>query len=100
MRWLRRLADHGHGTGLIFARTETSWFVEQVWHRATALLFLDGRVHFHHADGTRAAANAGAPSVLVAYGPEDADRLAACGLRGSFVRAWSSRSRSPRDEAS
>src|ERR1035437_5950950 len=28
VKWLTRLADHGNGTALIFARTETSWFVE------------------------------------------------------------------------
>lgn len=83
--WLNRLSQHGHGTALIFARTETAGFVEQVWQKADALLFLHGRLHFHHADGTRAAANAGAPSVLVAYGAEDSHRLAQATLAGSFV---------------
>ena len=86
VKWLRKLADHGTGTALVFARTETSWFVETVWERATAVLFLHGRLHFHYADGTRAAANAGAPSCLVAYGRRDADILAECGLTGTFVR--------------
>lgn len=85
-KWLRKLADHGTGTALVFARTETSWFVESVWERATAVLFLHGRLHFHHADGTRAVANAGAPSCLVAYGEKDADILSECGLAGTFVR--------------
>lgn len=85
-RWLAKLADHGTGIALIFARTETSWFIEHIWNRATALLFLHGRVHFHHADGTRAAANAGAPSVLVAYGPAAAHQLAKASLPGTFVR--------------
>jgi hypothetical protein len=83
--WLARLADHGHGTALIFARTETRVFHAQVWRRATALLFLEGRLHFHYADGRRAAANAGAPSVLVAYGAPDAERLATCGIEGAYV---------------
>lgn len=84
--WLDRLASHGTGTALIFARTETAGFVEQVWNKADALLFLHGRLHFHYPDGKRAAANSGAPSVLVAYGNGDADRLAAASLPGSFVR--------------
>lgn len=83
--WLRRLADHGRGTSLIFARTETSAFHRQVWARASGLLFLSGRLHFHHADGTRAKANAGAPSVLCAYGQDDMDALAASELEGAFV---------------
>lgn len=87
-RWIARLAEHGHGTALLFARTETSWFVSQVWERASALLFLHGRINFHRADGVRAEWNGGAPSVLVAYGDGDADRLAAAGLPGTYVRDW------------
>ena len=85
-RWLDKLAAHGSGTALIFARTETAGFVEQVWRKADALLFLHGRLHFHHADGARARANSGAPSVLVAYGREDAEALMEADLPGSFVR--------------
>ncbi|WP_280794338.1 DNA N-6-adenine-methyltransferase [Aurantimicrobium minutum] len=48
--FLKRLADHGTGTALIFARTETRVFFEQVWQRATALLFVRGRIKFLRAD--------------------------------------------------
>ena len=85
-KWLDKLAEHGSGTALIFARTETAGFVEQVWRKAAALLFLHGRLHFHHADGTRAKANSGAPSVLVAYGSADADALMIADLPGSYFR--------------
>lgn len=84
--WMRRIADHGEGTALIFARTETAIFFETVWKRATALLFLEGRLYFHHVDGTRAAANAGAPSVLIAYGQRDAEILDQSTLAGHFIR--------------
>lgn len=83
--WLRKLADHNRGTALIFARTETAAFEREVWNRASGLLFLYGRLHFHHLDGTRAKANSGAPSVLCAYGQDDMDRLAASALPGSFI---------------
>ena len=82
--WLNHLADHGRGTALIFARTETTGFFEAVWQRCTALLFLKGRLFFHHVDGTRAAHNSGAPSVLVAYGEDDARVLSRCGIEGAF----------------
>lgn len=88
VKWLRRLAEHGTGTALIFARTETNWFIETVWQRATALLFLHGRVNFHHQDGSRADWNGGAPSVLVAYGASDAERLSSSGLDGTYVNGW------------
>jgi hypothetical protein len=82
---MRRMVEHGRGTALIFARTETEMFFEAVWRAATAALFLEGRLYFHRPDGKRAGANAGAPSVLVAYGAEDAERLRSSGIRGAFV---------------
>lgn len=84
--WLARCADHGNAIALIFARTEVEQFHRQVWERATAILFLEGRLYFHHPDGRRAKANGGAPSVLVAYGDAAADRLESCAMKGRFVR--------------
>lgn len=83
--WMRRMAAHGRGTALTFARTETDLFFETVWKCATALLFLRGRLYFHHVDGRQADANAGAPSVLIAYGKRDAEILKSCGIAGYFV---------------
>lgn len=84
-KWLGKLADHGRGTALIFARTETASFQQQVFGRASAILFLEGRLYFHKADGTRGAGNAGSPSVLCAYGRDDAARLKASGIKGTFI---------------
>lgn len=84
-RWLAKLAEHDRGTALIFARTETEAFHRTVWERAAGLLFLEGRLHFHDREGIRAPSNAGAPSVLCAYGQDDMDRLAACSLAGAFI---------------
>jgi hypothetical protein len=96
--WLRKLVEHGRGTALIFARTETELFFECVWSKATAILFLEGRLFFHYgwphhdtksgrtyAVGDRAAHNSGAPSVLVAYGGADAAALHRSGLPGRYV---------------
>lgn len=83
-RFLGRMAAHDRGTALIFARTETDAFHRFVWGAASGLLFLRGRLNFHHADGRRAA-NGGAPSVLIAYGAEDRDILAAAPIDGHFV---------------
>lgn len=87
--WLDRMAEHGNGIALTFARTETAGFFESAWSKATALLFLRGRLFFHHVDGTRAAHNSGAPSVLIAYGEEAAEKLwEADSLTGAFVNGW------------
>lgn len=93
--WMRRMAEHGRGTALIFARTETEVFFKTVWQAAKACLFMEGRLHFHHPDGSRAGNNAGAPSVLVAYSSADATRLKESGLRGHFVDLRPTRSPVP-----
>jgi hypothetical protein len=84
-QWLRRLAEHGDGIALVFARTETEMFHLWAWQRACAMLFLRGRLHFYNTAGQRARFNAGAPSVLVAYGLANALRLRGCGIAGRFV---------------
>jgi hypothetical protein len=84
-KWLAKLADHGRGTALIFARTETEMFFSTVWGKATAILFLKGRLHFHLPDGQRAPGNAGAPSCLVAYGVDDAEALKNSGIEGQYI---------------
>jgi hypothetical protein len=83
--WMARLGRHGAGTALVFARTETEWFFSHVWPVASAVLFMRRRIHFHSVDGVRAPYNAGAPSVLVAYGIDDADRLAEAAIDGAFI---------------
>jgi hypothetical protein len=83
--WLARLADHGNGIALVFARTETAMFARHVWPRASGVLFLAGRVTFCRRDGRLAQKNAGAPSCLVAYGQDNANVLEACALAGAFV---------------
>lgn len=87
-QFLQRLADHGRGTALIFARTETEMFKRFIWERASAVMFLWGRLYFHYPDGTRANGNSGAPSVLVTFGARDAAALLTSNLGGSVVQDW------------
>ncbi|TIT32634.1 MAG: adenine methyltransferase [Mesorhizobium sp.] len=87
--WLAKLAAHRNGIALVFARTETKGFHREVWQKADALLFFEGRLKFFHVTGEAGGA-ANAPSVLVAYGEENAAALkSACErglLRGQFIR--------------
>jgi hypothetical protein len=80
--WLQKLADHGNGIALIFARTDTEMFFEQVWYRANAVLFLRGRLTFFDQRGTQASFNAGGPSCLVAYGQNNVPTLRSMALLG------------------
>ena len=84
-KWVQRLAEHGNGVALIFARTETRMFHQWIWGRAHGLFFFSGRLHFCRVDGVASKPNSGAPSVLVAYGSENALALQNCGLSGVYV---------------
>ena len=82
--WLARCAEHGNCVCLIFARTETRAFFDSIWPKATAVLFLRGRLSFYHVTG-KVGGTAGAPSMLVAYGEANAEALKTCGLEGRFI---------------
>lgn len=83
--WLSRLAEHGNGTALIFARTETADWFKYIWSKATAILFIEGRLYFHHIDGKPAKHNSGAPSALIAYGRDNAQALLKSKIKGRLV---------------
>lgn len=76
-RWMSRMAEHGNGIALLFARTDTKMFFEYVWPCAGAVMFLEGRLFFCYVDGRAAKQNAGAPSCLVAYGEQNVAALIA-----------------------
>lgn len=83
--WMNRIAEHGNGIALTFARTETKMFFECVWNKADAVLFIEGRLYFYHVNGQRASANAGAPSVLIAYGKNNVEILKNSGISGKLI---------------
>lgn len=83
--WLERMAEHDNGVALAFARTETVGFHRWVWNRATAVMFLKARPHFHYPDGGRAKGNSGGPICLIAYGEDNAYALHRSGLAGAIV---------------
>lgn len=83
--WLQRMAEHGNGIALTFARTETEMFTQWVWPFADAVMFLAKRPHFYHADGTRAKGNSGGPIVLIAYGESNVKSMIDSGLKGAIL---------------
>ena len=84
-KWLKKLSEHGNGIALLFARTETGNFFRYIWPRASGIMFLRGRLVFYHADGTKPANSAGAPSCLIAYGDKNVKALRDSGLDGMFI---------------
>lgn len=80
--WLAKLAAHGHGIGLVFARTGTKWF-QRVAPSADALVFCAGRIAFTRSDG--ATGNMpGADSLFLAWGDDCVGALREAGF-GLFV---------------
>lgn len=84
-KWLERMAEHGNGIALIFARTETANFFRYIWPSASGIMFLKGRLVFHNVDGSRPDNSAGAPSCLIAYGSANARILRDSCLDGKFL---------------
>lgn len=86
-QWTRRLADHGNGVALVFARTDAKW-AQLAIARATAVCFLAGRLSFISGDRSDLTGhNAAAPSMLLGYGVECGQAVHDCGLGISFVVA-------------
>jgi hypothetical protein len=82
--WLNKLADHGNGVALIFARTETRGFHAEIWEKADAVFFFKGRLRFHKINGERGA-TANAPSCLVAYGQNNVEAIRQSELSGKLI---------------
>lgn len=64
--WLDKLAKHGNGIALVFARTETKW-AQRILPLADSVFFIKGRIKFHQVDGSLKG-NAGAPSMFLSFG--------------------------------
>ena len=69
-KWMEKLAEHGSGIALIFARTETKGFHAQIWQKAHSVFFFDKRLKFCKVTG-EVGDSANAPSCLVSYSEED-----------------------------
>ena len=82
--WLNKCALHGNCVVLTFARTETKMFFDYIWNTADAVFFFKGRIKFYHVSGVMSD-SAGAPSVLIAYGHNNALALLNCSLKGKFI---------------
>ena len=84
--WLNKLAKHGNGIALIFARTETIGFHREIWNKADGIFFFKGRLKFYHVTGEQGG-TANAPSCLVAYGRKNAETLKKLPnlIKGKFI---------------
>lgn len=75
--WMQKLAEHpAGGIALVFARTETRWFQRSVLNHpnVSAVVFQEGRLKFHRANGEVGDAPPAGPA-WIAYGEQGALRL-------------------------
>lgn len=82
--WLKRMHEHRNGVALVFARTDCAWFHDYVA-KAGAILFLKGRVRFVDGRGVSGGSGAGSGSMLVAWGHENVEAIAAMTDIGHLV---------------
>lgn len=83
--WLKKMARHGFGVSLIFARTDTRDFQDLVFPHIYSMLFISGRLTFYRDNGLPGQHNGGAPSVLLAYSEYDSEALAESGINGRHL---------------
>lgn len=84
-KWMNKLALHGQGFAITYARTDTRWFHDWVAPYASAIFFFKGRLKFHRACGKEGAAST-APHMLIAYGDQNADLLSNIRVPGILYR--------------
>lgn len=83
-QWLNKMALHQNGITLIFARTETETWQEQIFPYANSLFFIKGRLKFHNVKGKQLN-SAPAPSVLISYTEFDAEMIEQSDIQGHHV---------------
>jgi phage N-6-adenine-methyltransferase len=83
-KWMDKLAEHGNGVALIFARMDTSWAQNNL-PTASAICFLSGRVRFINGNTGEPGGTPGAGSMLVAYGETAGKAVRNCGLGMVFT---------------
>lgn len=81
IQFIERCIEHKNAIALTFARTETILFQELIFRHAHSILFIKGRLSFHHVTGERGG-TAGAPSCLIAFDEANSQVLKNCGIAG------------------
>lgn len=87
--WMEKLAAHGDGMALVFARTDVRWF-QFLCTRASLICFVDGRIKFFQGNKVNRGGSPGAGSMILAFGERAGAVLQASNLGVCFSHAPSS----------
>lgn len=83
--WMGKLAAHGDGIALVFARPDTKWF-QAALEKATVVCFIAGRIKFIDGRTGQVAGSPGAGSALFAFGDTAASAVLDSDLGQCAVR--------------
>lgn len=72
--WLKKLADHGNGIGLVFSRTDTQWF-HDLAKQLDLVCFVKGRIKFYRGGIEEQPGTPGTGSMLLGFGKTSVDAL-------------------------
>ena len=84
VQFIQKCIEHKNAIALTFARTEAKLFQELIFPNAHSILFIKGRLSFHHVDGTKGGP-AGAPSCLISFDEQNTEVLKNCGIAGKLL---------------
>ena len=84
-KWIHKCCLHKNVTALVFARTDTKLFQDLIFPNADSILFLRGRISFHHVNGSKAS-TAGAPSCLIAFDQHNTNILTNYKSKGKLIQ--------------
>lgn len=85
IKWLEKMSLHGNGTALIYGRTDTKALHKFMFPFAESILFMEGRIKFHHHNGEQAESPGNAPSILIGYDEFNSEMIEQSGLKGHHV---------------
>ena len=84
--WMRKLAEHGDGIGLVFARTDVRWF-QDIAPKLSAVCFVAAKVKFFRGGMEEQYGTVGAGSMLLGFGNKSAEILRTSNLGVCFEYA-------------
>lgn len=84
IKFIERCIEHKNAIALTFARTDTKLFQELIFKHAHSILFIKGRLSFHHVTGERGG-TAGAPSCLISFDEQNTEALKRSGIKGKLL---------------
>jgi len=81
--WLERLAGHGNGIALVFARCETKW-AQKAFSTCDAIFFIKGRISFIPSQEVSRSSAANGNMYLI-WGKDNINAVALSGIEGTLI---------------